>query len=646
MNLLSHPFHRSLLVICLLSFSLLSHAQNVAFAWGRSISGSGIIWSTSTADAVGNVYTVGNFTGTADFDPDANTVNLTAAGTGDAFISKLDATGNYVWVIQLGSTSSDAINDVAVDARGNIYVVGYGATDIDFDPGAGTVTLPGSGSFVAKYDTDGNYIWATRSTGGGVAIAVDANENIYLTSHAVRGTIYNPTEFANDTYIKKLNSTGVVQWSKMVSGKNEDIAWSIAVDGDGNVITGGSTLSDTLDLDPGPGVYNMTREGGGFDVFLIKLDPSGNFIWGGAITAEYPYDLKTDAGNNIYVTGLFGGMSDFNPGAGTYHLTAAGADPFILKLNPAGNMVWVKQLAGVTNTFAYAKAMELDASGNIYTSGFVKGRFDMDPGPDSVMVNSVAAGGPFVSKLDADGNFIWGKVFGGSTMAQSYGIGVDAAQNVYTTGFFKDTIDLDPGPDTAIIIAAPGAQGVFINKLAPIASGPLPLTWLNVEGRLNSYQQATIMWNVTETNVQRYAIEKSTDGRAFNAIGSVTAAGDGTHSYTFTEETVLQQTAWYRILQTDIDGRFTYSSIIRIAGGNAQSTVTVYPVPARHQVTISVTGDELLHTKAVLADRSGRTVKTIYLNNPQMLLPLDKLNAGLYFLLLANGQTKKIMKQN
>jgi hypothetical protein len=646
MNLLSFFFHRFLLVICVLSFSLMSHAQNAAFAWGRGISGNGIMWPmSSTADAAGNVYTVGYFSGTADFDPGPNTMNLTAAGSSDAFISKLNANGNFVWVIPLSGSGGDDIEAITLDAQGNIYICGYGSGNIDFDPGPGTVN-PGGSPFVAKYDTNGNYIWVTRSVAGN-ALALDANGNVYIAAHYVNGPTYNTSLYANDTYIYKLNSTGVLQWSKLVSGKKEDLSWSIAVDGNGNVIVGGTTLSDTLDLDPGPGVYNITREGGGFDVFLIKLDSTGNFVWGGALTAEYPYGLKTDAGNNVYVTGFFGGMADFNPGPGTYHITSGGAaDPYILKLNPDGHLVWVKQLPGTPGTFAYAKAMELDASGNIYTSGFVKGTFDMDPGPDSVMATSVAAGGPYVSKLDANGNFVWGKVFGGSMMAQSYGIGVDAAQNVYTTGFFKDTLDLDPGPDTSIVIAAPGAQGVFINKLMPTIGAPLPLTWLSVEGRLNKDQQATITWQAAETNVQGYTIEKSADGKAFNPIGSITAKGNGTHSYTFTEEPVLQQTAWYRILQTDIDARFSYSTIIRIVGGTTRSTITVYPVPARHQVTIKVTGDEWLHTKAVLIDRSGRPVKIIYLNYQETPLHLDNLAAGLYFLQLANGQAMKIMRQD
>ena len=164
-----------------------------------------------------------------------------------------------------------------------------------------------------------------------------------------------------------------------------------------------------------------------------------------------------------------------------------------------------------------------------------------------------------------------------------------------------------------------------------------------MEGTLNSNQQATIRWQAEESNVQAYSIEKSTDGKAFTAIGTVTANGNGTHSYVFTEPAALQQTAWYRILQRDLDGRSSYSIILRIAGPAVRTSVTVYPVPARNQVTISFTGNELLGTQALLIDRSGRPLKTFYLNKQQTQLPLYNLPTGLYYLQLSNGQTTPVM---
>lgn len=647
MYFLSFSVQRFLLVSCLLSFSLLNHAQNATFSWGGGISGNGTMWCMSTAAAGGHVYTAGYFSGTADFDPGPNTVSFTSAGYYDAFICSLDAAGNYAWVIQLGGAGNDGLNDMETDAQGNIYISGSCTADVDFDPGPGIAKLSGDGSFVAKYDADGNYIWATRATGG-IALAVDKNENVYLTGHYQQPIVSDPPIYANNTYICKLNSAGVFQWRRSVGGKREDIAWSIAVDGEGNVIAGGSFMSDTIDIDPGPNVFNVYRQGGGFDIFLIKLTAAGDFIWGGAMTAEYPYDIKTDAGNNIYITGLFARTADFDPGPGTYNLTADPSiqDVFICKLSANGQLTWAKQLAGSTSrTASFAKAMAIDNSGNIYTTGYIQGTFDMDPGPNTAMVTSVAAGGPFVSKLDADGNYIWGKAFGGTTQAQAYGIGVDAAQNVYTSGYFKDTIDLDPGANSSIVTTAAGAQGVFINKLIPFVDAPLPLTWLQVQGRLNDQQQATISWKTEETNVRDYTIEKSTDGKTFGSIGTLTAKGNGTHSYMFVEESPLQQDAWYRIKQTDIDAQDSYSTIVSIGASTTQSTATVYPLPARNHVTLRITGNQLLHTKALLVNMKGQILKAIIISNYQTPLSLENLPAGLYVLQLANGSNVKILRQ-
>jgi hypothetical protein len=596
------------------------------------------MWNSSTTDAPGNTYIAGEFTNTVDFDPGPNT-DIRTAISKDAFITKLDAAGNLVWVIQLGGTSFETIYDVDVDAQGHVYVSGYADSNVDFDPGPGVVTSAGM-DFTAKYDAAGNLVWVSRASGG-ISLAVDANQNIYITGHTTRGVIGNPTAFSNDTYISKLNSSGVLVWQQWVGGDKEDIPWSIAVDGDGNAIVGGSFLSATLDINPGPGVYNVTRAGGDVNVFLIKLAPNGDFIWGCAMIAEYPYDIKTDAANNVYVTGFFAQTADFDPGPGTYNLTTASntTDVFICKLTAGGQLAWAKQLASTTESFSYGKAMAIDAAGNVYTTGYMADSLDMDPGPNTAM----ATGGCFVSKLDTDGNYRWGKVFGGTERAQSYGIGVDAAQSVYITGYYLGTLDLDPSAAVFTVIADPLAQNIFISKLTQVVGGSLPVTWLNVEGTLNSNQQATIRWQAEESNVQVYSIEKSTDGSAFTAISTVTANGNGTHSYVFTEPAALQQTAWYRILQTDLDGRSSYSTILRIAGPAARTSVTVYPVPARNQVTISFTGNELLGTQALLIDRSGRPLKTIYLNKQQTQLPLYNLPTGLYYLQLSNGQTTPVM---
>jgi len=101
----------------------------------------------------------------------------------------------------------------------------------------------------------------------------------------------------------------------------------------------------------------------------------------------------------------------------------------------------------------------------------------------------------------------------------------------------------------------------------------------------------------------------------------------------------------YRILQTDIDARSGYSAVIRLSAGKARLSATVYPIPARGNVTLQITGDELLHTKAVLVDLKGIQVRSILVNDYNTSIDLHNLPPGMYLLQLANGSSLKIMKQ-
>jgi hypothetical protein len=140
-------------------------------------------------------------------------------------------------------------------------------------------------------------------------------------------------------------------------------------------------------------------------------------------------------------------------------------------------------------------------------------------------------------------------------------------------------------------------------------------------------------------------VEKSTDGKTFSKIGSLESKGDGIHSYVYTESAALHQTAWYRILQTDRDDRFSYSAVIRIADGKARLSATVYPVPSRGNVILQITTAELLHTKAVLVDMKGRLVKSILITDYNTPVSLQGLPGGMYLLQLANGSSLKIVQQ-
>jgi uncharacterized repeat protein (TIGR01451 family) len=386
-----------------------------ALVWAKRLGGvTGIASERSIAvDAAGNVYTIGYFTGTVDFDPGPGTQNLTSAGS-DTFVSKLNNNGAFVWAKQFGGES----RGIAFDAVGNVYISGSFFGAVDFDPGPGTFTLT---------SLAGNF----------------------------------------DVFVSKLTSAGAFVWAKQFGGTGSDNGNSMAVDAAGNVYTTGR-FAGTADFDPDAGTQNLNVVGGTFDVFVSKLDSTGAFMWAkqlGGVSDEFGTGIAVDAAGNVYTTGLFQSAVDFDPGPGTFTLTNVGlSDVFVSKLNSAGAFVWAKQLGGTSNDGS--NDITVDVAGNVYTTGSFSGTADFDPGAGTQNLTSVGSFDGFVSKLDSTGAFVWAKQLGGTDNDGGASIAVDATGNVYTIGWFAGTADFDPGPGTQNLTSA-GFQDIFVSKLGP-----------------------------------------------------------------------------------------------------------------------------------------------------------------------------------
>jgi hypothetical protein len=472
-------------------FSLLSNAQN--FEWAKQMGGTDIdIGNSITTDVSGNVYTIGEFYNTADFDPGVGVYNLTSAGSYDIFVSKLDASGNFVWAKSIGGVGVDVGWSVATDASGNLYVIGSFGDTVDFDPGAGVYNLTSAGSydiFVSKLDASGNFVWA-KSMGGtgwdeGRSIFTDSSSNVYTTGF-YEGTadfdpgvgVYNLTSAgSSDIFISKLDASGNFVWVKSIGGTDGDGGYSITTDVSGNIYTTGF-YEGTADFDPGVGVYNLTSAGSS-DIFISKLDASGNFVWAkrmGGISSELGRSITSDISGNIYTTGSFEGTADFDPGVGVYNLTSAGSsDIFISKLDASGNFMWVKSIGGTDGDDGYSIAT--DASGNVYTTGTFWGTADFNPGVGLFNLTSAGISDIFISKLDASGNFMWAKSMGGSGWDQVNSITIDASGNLYTTGYFIGTVDFDIGIGV-LNLSAVGID-IFVHKMSVEGVGYIKYTEQN-----------------------------------------------------------------------------------------------------------------------------------------------------------------------
>lgn len=462
-------------IFAVLSFTF--KAQSPTFQWAKSIGGSSTEYGYSIAvDRSGSVYTTGTFTGTTDFDPGVGTFFLTSIGYRDIFISKVDASGNFLWAKTLGTGLGFAIT---TDKSGNVYTTGLFVSECDFDPGPGTYTLAALSShatFISKLDSSGNFLWA-KSIGvssysavaysNGNSITTDLSGNAYVTGN-FKGTLdFDPgmgihhltSGFDNDMFILKLDAAGDLVWAKNMGGTFLSAGHSIAVDSEENVYTTGTFL-DTADFDPGPATFYLE---GVHDIFISKLDASGNFVWAknmGGTVYNSGQSLVLDSSNNIYITGFFSGTVDFDPGIETFNLATAttndiySTDIFISKVDPLGNFVWCKQLGGSGRD--EGRSITIDISGNIYIAGTLNG-------------TNYLGGEIFLSKLDASANFLWAEVIG-SGGSSGDAITTDACGNLYVTGSFSNTVDFNPD-STTYDLSSSGMTDVYILKLEQLPIG-------------------------------------------------------------------------------------------------------------------------------------------------------------------------------
>ncbi len=463
-----------------------AHAQY--FEWAKRLGGTSFDQGRAIAvDEAGNVYTTGSFQGTVDFDPGPGTFNLTAAATSDdIFISKLDADGNFVWAKRIGGTGVDRGLAIAVDGAGSVYTTGYFTGIVDFDPGPGTFIFTSAGSndiFVAKLNAEGNFVWAKRMGGTendiGNDIALDGAGNVYTTGQFVGTVDFDPgpgtfnltaTAGSRNVFVSKLDANGNFVWARRMGGPVDVVGRALALDGAGHVYTTGQ-FRGTVDFDPGPGTFNLISAGSqSQDIFVSKLNTNGNFIWAkrmGGTGFGIGYALALDEAGHVYTTGSFSGTADFDPGPGTFNLAATGdRDVFISKLDANGNFQWAKRMGGASSDAG--DALALDGAGHVYTTGSFRGTVDFDPGPGTF--NLISGGGGagwniFISKLDANGDFVWAQRMGGTGSAGGSALTLDGTGNVYSTGIFSGTADFDPGPGLFNLTSA-GLSDIFISKLS------------------------------------------------------------------------------------------------------------------------------------------------------------------------------------
>ncbi len=383
-------------------------------------------------DITGNCYVAGFFCDVSSF----GTTSLTSSGERDIFVAKLNSDGNWLWAVKAGGQLEDRSFGLAIDSLGNCYIAGYFMNTATF----GNTTLSCHGVydiFIAKLDTNGNWLWAKRA--GGISqeycsgIALDDSANIYMTGGFRYTASFGNTSLDSDdgdfdVFVAKLDTNGNWLWAVRAGGANNDLGSSIALDNSANVYITGDFL-ETAEF----GSTSLTSFGGQ-DIFIAKLDLNGNWLWSthaGSMYDDQGYGISVGNSANVYLTGHFKDTAAF----GTTSLTSSGSDDiFVSKLDSYGNWLWSVKAGGTSTDYGYCTAV--DSFDNITLSGF----FHNTAYFGTVSLICQEHSDCFVAKLDTNGNWLGAASAVGYSDC-GYGITVDSASNVYLIGlFFKTTL--------------------------------------------------------------------------------------------------------------------------------------------------------------------------------------------------------------
>lgn len=619
-------------LVCFLS--TISNAQTPDWLWATNPAGSSDDFARFvTVDSYGNTYVVGAFNSpTLTF---GSTVLTTSSyGYYSAFLAKYDADGNALWAKNVHGISQ--ANSVAVDANGNIYITGYFS---EYYVYFGSIQLTNSNSsnntqdmFLAKYDTNGNVIWAKKAGGAlhdaGNSVVIDALGNILIAGYC--------TSSNGRVFLAKYDSSGNELWTKSAGSTYGSYATSIAVDNSGDFFVTGNFTGYTIVFD---GISFNNPNGSNLygDIFIAKYNANGDLLWvkiEGGTKADNAYGISTDNLGNAYITGSFDSPT-LNFGSTTLTNSSGGTfnNIFITKYDASGNVVWAN-VAGGTNE-DIPTAIAVDSSGNAYITGNFKSP-SLNFG--STTLTNEGVKDIFLTKYDNAGNVSWAKSVGGTTEDISNAVALDISGNIYIAGTFTNG-DLDFG---SISLNYNGVYDIFLAKYglpaAPMASSNGTLCagstlflsastivgatyyWTGPNGFTSNQQNPTVSANATTAMGGTYNVVATVNTitgpagsttvvinplpASAGTITGTTTVCQGENSVTYTVPTIADATSYLWTLPTGATGASTTNSItvdygiaavsgnIAVKGHNtcgdgAISTiaVTVNPIPASAVIT-------------------------------------------------------------
>lgn len=385
-------------------------------------------------DNSGNSFYTGAFQGTSNF----GTHQISSSGNTDIYIAKLDPNGNWLWARRAGGSGWDRGFGISTDDSGNCYVTGYFSGTVSF----GSVTLSSNSSFnifIAKLDTNGNWMWAVTTSGtgycSGAAISIDSYGN-----SAVLGHFYGAVDFGthqinnydlghNGLFVAKIDPDGEWVWAiqAVIYGSITGTSICSGIDGSTH-ITGDFYGSATF------GSGSLHHNGSEADLFIAKIDSSGNWIWAskasGNVYKTYSECIATDNLGNCYVVGNFRHTVNFGNTVLVSDQTYS-IDAFVAKMDTSGNWLWAKKAGGQFDD--YGNGVMIGDNNNCYITGsFTNGGLF-----GSSYLTSNGNADIFLAKLSASGEWISAVGIGGTESDMGISIYHDNSMNTYLSGTYN-----------------------------------------------------------------------------------------------------------------------------------------------------------------------------------------------------------------
>lgn len=532
------------------------------------------------------------------------------------------------WLGTIGNLNGfPNVTGIAEDKDGNIIFCGQFHNTIDFDFSSSTyeVFSNTSSTFVAKYSPDRDLIWVQVFNGAfgfqTSSLNVDDNGNIILggkfnltyDSDPGPGIYEISTSGDLNAYIVRLDPSGNFL-NATHFGDNGDL-WvdRSTVDSLENVYTIGSFYG-LIDYDQGPGVYNV----GSVDttgVFIQKTDSANNFVWAVEIASADDsinvWDIDVDPFGNVFVSGYFNGMIDFDPGASVEMISAmSGQHGFLIKLDSSGNYKWARTLGNNSTTRIYG--LDTDDQGNVYGSGIYYNTVDFDPGASTLDITSTDSEDGFIWKLDSLGDLVWVKAYGGTNQDRPLDIHVHSS-GVYVTGTFSGNMDADASSGIASLNST-HLFDIFILKYDFAGN----FEWAHSFSGIGGWEQID---EILATNDGVYICGTYSDSTDFSGLGTQYLVPVGN---------------WDIFLAK-------YSGVLDNGNVMAGNLISVYPNPTNGNVTLDL-GNLNSSSTIMLYNNQGQIVYEEIILSEQIVNLNLSLNPGSYYLSVTNDSRNFIEK--